>query len=83
MQIINKTVSCTICGCICLPDSYHCPKCGTSLVIRKERNTDTISPATYSTISEINNEEDSQASPQYTVLVNMIEKDKAIIILRN
>ena len=30
MQIINKTVQCTECGCIAFPDAIHCPKCGAS-----------------------------------------------------
>jgi hypothetical protein len=83
MQIINKTVSCMICGCICLPDSYHCPKCGTSLVISKERDTNSILSVVNTEMSRINNEEKFQALPQCTVFVDMIEKKKAIIILRN
>ena len=27
MQIINKTVRCSECGCIALPDAIKCPKC--------------------------------------------------------
>jgi hypothetical protein len=30
MQIINKTVRCSECGCIAFPDSMYCPKCGAS-----------------------------------------------------
>lgn len=30
MQIINKTVQCTECGCIAFPDAAYCPKCGAS-----------------------------------------------------
>ena len=30
MQIINKTVQCSECGCIAFPDAIHCPKCGAS-----------------------------------------------------
>ena len=30
MQIINKTVQCTECGCIAFPDAIYCPKCGAS-----------------------------------------------------
>ena len=29
MQIVNKTLKCSICGCISLPDATKCPKCGT------------------------------------------------------
>ena len=28
MQIVNKTLKCSICGCISLPDATRCPKCG-------------------------------------------------------
>lgn len=28
MQIINKTIQCTECGCIAFPDAVYCPKCG-------------------------------------------------------
>lgn len=37
MQIINKTVQCSECGCIALPDATYCPKCGTSYRAHKER----------------------------------------------
>ena len=37
MQIINKTVQCSECGCIALPDATYCPKCGTSYRVHKER----------------------------------------------
>lgn len=30
MQIINKMVQCSECGCIAFPDAIHCPKCGAS-----------------------------------------------------
>ena len=28
MQMINKMVQCSECGCIAFPDAIHCPKCG-------------------------------------------------------
>jgi hypothetical protein len=37
MQIINKTIQCSECGCIALPDAISCPKCGTSYRAQKER----------------------------------------------
>jgi uncharacterized OB-fold protein len=30
MQIINKMVQCSECGCIAFPDAIYCPKCGMS-----------------------------------------------------
>jgi hypothetical protein len=39
MKIINKTLRCEICGCICLPDSRICPRCGKSFtMINKKKN---------------------------------------------
>jgi hypothetical protein len=29
MQIVNKTIQCSECGCISFPDAKYCPKCGT------------------------------------------------------
>jgi hypothetical protein len=37
MQIINKTVQCSECGCIAFPDAIYCPKCGTSYRVNKEK----------------------------------------------
>ena len=30
MQIINKTIRCSQCGCIAFPDAMRCPKCNNS-----------------------------------------------------
>jgi hypothetical protein len=38
MQIINKTVQCSVCGCIAFPDAKYCPKCGTSYKANKVRS---------------------------------------------
>ena len=38
MQIINKTVQCSECGCIAFPDSINCPKCGASFRMNRNRN---------------------------------------------
>ena len=37
MQIINKMVQCSECGCIAFPDAINCPKCGTSYRESKTR----------------------------------------------
>jgi uncharacterized membrane protein YvbJ len=83
MQIINKTTSCPICGCICLPDAYHCPKCGKSFVVNKEKGMDTTMPSTRAAISITDDKHIPQFSRYYTIYVDMIEQEKAIIILKN
>jgi len=30
MKLINQTKRCSSCGCLSLPDSRYCPKCGKS-----------------------------------------------------
>ena len=38
MKIINKTLRCKICDCICLPDSRICSRCGKPFTMVSEQN---------------------------------------------
>jgi transcription elongation factor Elf1 len=84
MQIINKTITCPACGCICLPDVYHCPKCGKSFILNKDRTTnDTLTPVPCATISRTDTTPVPQFSHHYTIYVDMVDQERAIIILKN
>ena len=82
MQIVHKTAKCPICGCIYLPDAYHCPKCGTYSVGDKNRNGDTI-PLMHTAITEMRDLPEPQVAHHYTIHIDMIERDKTIIIMKN
>jgi hypothetical protein len=37
IQIVKDTIQCSRCGCIALPDSTRCPKCGASYIHEVKR----------------------------------------------
>ena len=38
MKMLNKTVKCDYCGCVSLPDSRLCPKCGNSYITKHDES---------------------------------------------
>jgi hypothetical protein len=38
MKILKNTIKCDYCGCVSLPDSRSCPKCGNSYIVKHDES---------------------------------------------
>jgi hypothetical protein len=81
MQKVKKIVKCPVCGCIYLPDAYHCPKCGASHENAKRNNARYFFMDALISGGHVSGE--LECSSYYTVYLDMADRGNRVIILKN